>query len=364
MTTIITLIKKLIAQISFTLFSLKKRMLEFINIRINRKHKIYKVIMTSSSTSSKIAIVAAFPRGNLLDSICRLVDRLRFNGYHVIVIMNEGSSKSKDWIDELSNRDLTIICRPNIGRDFGAYQAGIRYVHNLPIYSNLERILFANDSVYYFPDSENFLDNILNVDGNWIAMFVNFQQSIHAQSFFQIFNRELFTNNAFLDFWSNYYPTNFRHRVINNGELKLAGLLIEAGFFPKPFVTAELIESSDQSHLVNREEKFALWSNFGSMIPGLLAASEEDHNLQFRRVFTRLNPTHHVGIVSTRVLKAPLKLDLLRTGLVSLSGLRDVAKGAGLTGLELENFTAEMSSKGSDASFSGFHKLWREFGYE
>ena len=364
MALIIALLEKLIALISFTLFSLKWRMLDFINIRIKNKHKIYKIITTSSSTSTKIAIVAAFPRGKLLKSICRLVDRLRINGYHVIVIINEGSSKSKDWIDELSNRDLTIICRPNIGRDFGAYQAGINYVQNMPTYSNLERIVLANDSVYYFPDSENFLDNLLNFDGNWVAMFVNFQYHVHAQSFFEIFSRELFASKAFVDFWNNYYPTNTRHKVINDGEVKLTQTMIKAGFLPKPFVTSDLIELSGLNHLITAEEKFALWSGFGFTRTDLSPESEEAHELQLRRIFTTLNPSHHVGVVATRVVKAPLKLDLLRTGLVSLSGLTDVARIAGTTDLELEDFTAEMSSKGSNVSFRGFHKLWREFGYE
>jgi Rhamnan synthesis protein F len=361
---LIHLLKKLLAKFSFTVFSLKVRLRDYLQIRILGKHKKVKVLKLFESDSSKVAIVAVFPRERILISVCRVIDELKNNGYHVVVVVNEGSPKLKDWIAELEKRDLTILSRPNIGRDFGAYQSGLRYVKTLPTFNLLKKIALLNDSVYYFPDSKDFVKKMLHHDAEWQAMFVNFQYHVHAQSFFQIFNHNIFTHKNFTSFWDKYYPTNLRYRVINRGEVNLTKVLMDAGYLPTAFVTAELLERSGLNHGISAEEKFAIWEGFEFIGADLSPDSVETHDLRLRRTFTSLNPSHHVGVVSTRIVKAPIKLDLLRTGLVSLSGLQEVAAEAGVIDPEIRDFISEMSSKGSNSSIAGFHKLWREFGYE
>jgi len=69
-------------------------------------------------------------------------------------------------------------------------------------------------------------------------------------------------------------------------------------------------------------------------------------------------------MLATRILGAPLKLDFLRTGIVSLGGLVDLSIATGIKGQELANFEAEMSSKGSQSSTRGFDRLWRTYGFK
>ena len=198
----------------------------------------------------------------------------------------------------------------------------------------------------------------------WVGMFVNYQFHIHAQSFFISFDRSVFSSTNFTNFWTRYFPTDFRHKVIKKGEIRLTQVLMDSGFSPYSYIKADLIETSTKFDSFSSEEKFALWSGFGFVQIDLSPTSVQAHVLQFRRIFTILNPSHHLGIIATRVLGAPLKLDLLRTGLVSLGGLIETARNAGVEHNELKEFEVEFSSKGSNASSRGIHKLWRTFGLE
>ena len=365
MSPIFALIKRGLALTSFSFFTLKPRLKEFLQIRILGKHKIVRVQKVAENSSpKKIAILALFPRGSLLISTLRLIDQLIINDYQVIAVVNDGTLKYQEWLIELEARDITILTRPNIGRDFGAYQAGIQYMQNMPSYATVERMVLANDSLYYFPSSTEFLDELLMDSDSWYGMYVNFHIHIHAQSFFESFDRAIFTSKSFLNFWSAYYPTNIRHNVIYKGEAGLTATLVASGHFPRAFITPLLIESSPKFKNFTVEEKYAMWNGFGFTAHEFNLRSEEISILQFRRIFSHLNPSHHAGIISTRILGAPLKLDLLRTGLNSLHGIMEIAALSGIQGDELRQFELEMSSRGSDASVTGLHKLWRTYGFE
>jgi hypothetical protein len=365
MATILAILKRLLATFTFTIYTLKFRFKEFIQIRLLKSHKKFKVLKIASDLNpKKIAILALYPRGFLLTSTLRLVDRLILNEYQVVAVLNEGTPQQFEWIDELATRDLTILSRKNIGRDFGAYQTGIHYVQNLDINSSIQRLVIANDSVYYFPTSNDFLDKLLQNQHQWCGMFVNFQFHIHAQSFFESFDRSVFTSSNFKEFWENYYPTSIRHNVINKGEVGLTTVLIAAGFLPTSFVTLTSIEKSRLFKNFKLEEKFSLWNGFSFTSLDHLPYAKDIHILQMRRIFTAWNPSHHLGMLATRVLGAPLKLDFLRTGIVSLTGLAELAASSGINEREMSNFEVEMGSKGSQASVRGIHSLWRSYGFE
>jgi hypothetical protein len=365
MVTILALIKKAISTFSYSIFTFNSRVKEFVQIKFFRNHRKFKVLKSGSRTDlKKVAVIALFPRGYLLTSTLRLVDSLISNNYQVIAVVNDGNQQYQSWIMELSNRDITILSRSNIGRDFGCYQVGIQYVKTSNYYASIERLVLANDSMYYFPTSRKFLDDLLQDQHAWCAMFVNYQFHMHSQSFFQAFDRSIFTSSQFDMFWNGYYPTNLRHNVINKGEVKLATLLMDGGFCPISYVTPTLIEKSSEFEDFSLEEKFALWNGFSYTCIDQTLNSTENHILKMNRLFIELNPSLHAGMVATRILGAPLKLDFLRTGIVSLSGLVELARLSGLEGRELAEYEMEMASKGSHSSTRGLHRLWRAYGFE
>jgi hypothetical protein len=68
-------------------------------------------------------------------------------------------------------------------------------------------------------------------------------------------------------------------------------------------------------------------------------------------------------LIATRILGAPLKLDLGRQYLLSLTGIVRAAESGGITKGELEIFREAIDSQGSASSFAGLTALWRQFGH-
>jgi len=363
--TIFGLIKRLLAASTYFVFTIKLRITVYLKIRILGQHKKFHIHKNSERKDSpNVAIVALYPRKAILISALRLIDQLIVNEYHVVAVLNGRNSWTDSWLDELNQRNLTILIRPNIGRDFGAYQAGIRYAQMLPSHGTSKRLIITNDSMYFFPTSKDFLDDLLSSTHDWFGMFVNYQFHVHAQSFFESFSSKVFLGNEFINFWENYYPTNIRHNVINKGEVGLTKKLIKGGFIPHSFVSPSLIESSKKFKGFRVEDKYALWSGFGFSEIDLNDNSQETHSLKLKIIFSTQNATHHAALLGTRVLGIPMKLDLLRTGLASLDDILKIARNAGLSGGELYEFESEMVAKGSSSSYTGLRKLWHNFGYE
>jgi hypothetical protein len=357
-------LERMFAQFTFSLLNLDRRLTDYVHIRILRTHKRFEVRkIASPSNSTKLAILAFYPRSYLLSSNLRLVDALIDSGFQIIVVVNEGSDDLTKWMLELNQREITIISRPNVGQDFGAYQAGIAYMRKNLTFSNIESLILANDSLYYFPTSTEFIQNLVADEGEWVSMFVNFDKGMHAQSFFQMFNRSIILNSRFSNFWSNYYPTSFRHKVISTGELRLSKILRDSGFNPKSFVTSESILKSPKFVDYWVEEKYAMWHGYNFLEQEKTIETKEVNDERLDRIFSEVNVSLHAGVLCTRILGAPLKLEILSVGFATIHGLKRLAELAGLMKSESRDFETLMLLKGSPASKAGIKKLWNRHGF-
>jgi len=81
------------------------------------------------------------------------------------------------------------------------------------------------------------------------------------------------------------------------------------------------------------------------------------------RQYLENNVTHHQGLLASRVLKSPLKLDIFQTGQVTLEGLEETLLSLGIQDVELQNVLGVMTLKGTHASNRGIRRLWKTFGY-
>jgi hypothetical protein len=194
-------------------------------------------------------------------------------------------------------------------------------------------------------------------------MFVNYQFHTHSQSFFQVFRREVFANPSFSDFWKNYYPSELRHKTINNGEVALSSLCLDLGFSPTSFVTAKSILESSEFHEFKPDEKFGIWSNHGGAWLDERISTLENTKFLMNRQYLENNVTHHQGLLASRILKSPLKLDIFQTGQVTLDGLESTLISLGIRDIELQNILGIMTLKGTHASNRGIKRLWKTFGY-
>jgi hypothetical protein len=351
------------AQSTFFMATLRIRILGWIAYRITKKFYKYNVIRKMQTLSSHgLAIIALYPRAGILSSVTRLIDSLLMSNYSVLVVMNE-SKLSARWLETLASKPVEILARPNLGRDFGAYKIGFKYAEKNGYLSKVEHLLFANDSTLYGPQSIKFVKSMLKVDLPWHSMFVNYQKHLHAQSFFQVFSKEIFQRKKFYKFWHDYYPSEFRHHAINYGEVGLSSLCTGEGFAPVSFVDAKAILDDPKFKKFTLDETFGLCSSLGWN-----DAIEKSMNLEtlkfiMKRQYLEVNITHHQGLLASRILKAPLKLDLFRTGQVTKEGIIETLGALGLSELEVSEVVSIMTLNGSHVSRKGLDRLWSVYGY-
>jgi glycosyltransferase involved in cell wall biosynthesis len=352
----------LIAQLTFFIATLRIRIRTFFDYRFTKKFYKYNVVKTIEKHSTRgLAIVALYPRTGIFKSVNRLIDSLLDSNYAVLVVMNQ-SSLTEEWIHYLSDKPIEILTRPNIGRDFGAYKIGFLYAEKNGYLTQIDHLLFANDSVMYGPQSIGCISTMLKVDLPWHALFVNYQHHTHAQSFFQVFNKDIFQKNSFSKFWHHYYPSELRHHAINDGEVGLSSTCLGLGFSPVSYVNAKSILEDVNFGNFTPDEKFGIWSNHSAAFLDGKLSSFENSVFLMRRQYLEINITHHQGLLASRVLKAPLKLDLFKSGQTTIDGLRDTLISLGLDQDELKDVLAVMTLNGTHASRRGFKRLWGSYG--
>ena len=336
-------IRSLIANLVFFLIREVPTMVtDFRDIKIVKKHTRENIIKESFSLtgSRKIAVVALFPRGPLLNSVERLISNLLDKEYEIVVVINESSQR--DWIPRLSNYQITIIKRQNMGRDFGAYKAGLNYLKSKGLYSNIDSLLLCNDSVFYGENFGNFLDVYEGISSSWKTAFLNFEKHTHAQSFFQSFGGEVVRTKTFQNFWMNYYPSNRRVHAIDKGEVKLSQILLNAGYFPKSVVNANSIASVYQTDQITFDDFYSVLTESYYEI---LNFSPQIKNEYFwhalERSFMEKNCSHVAGLLAFKALGAPLKFDLLATGRVTIGSLQQALLQDGLQKSEIAELIEE-----------------------
>jgi glycosyltransferase involved in cell wall biosynthesis len=314
-------------------------------ITLQRKHVLYTVHKDSliSSNPGKIALVALYPRGPLLSSVKRLVSDLLERDYQVVAVVNNSNLQS--WIPQLISLPITIIERPNIGRDFGAYQSGISYLKENGYLDEADLLLICNDSVFYGNNFGNFLKEFDSSKSPWTTAFLNFEKHTHAQSFFQSFTSEILLDPGFQGFWRDYFPSNSRVHAIDKGEVKLSQILLSTGFFPKSIVTAGAIANSYSNNKITFEDFYSVLLETYYPIQDTPREMREEffwHSLQ--RSFMEKNCSHLAGLLAFKALNAPLKLDLLATGRVTLESIINALSENGIEDSELNQLIQEFTT--------------------
>jgi hypothetical protein len=229
----------------------------------------------------------------------------------------------QDWIYDLSSFPITIIKRQNFGRDFGAYKCGISYLEKFKLVDQLDSLLLCNDSVIYGQNFGDFLKEFESKSSYWAAAFVNFEKHTHAQSFFQSFPRDVLQNEIFRNFWQNYYPSNRRVYAINQGEVGLSQRLFSHGFFPISIVNAKIIRDNYPSEKINSEDYYSVLGDRYYEILGLPSELKIElfwHGLE--RGFMEQNCSHLAGLLAFKAIGAPLKIDLVATGKITINSLQ------------------------------------------
>ncbi len=149
---------------------------------------------------------------------------LRDCGYRVFVASSgEGEPPQADR-EALEATGATLLCRPNAGLDFGAWQALIA----TGCAEGADRVLLANDSVFGpFHPLAPIIERMAGYDV-W-GMIESRQRGWHLQSWFLQFTGDAFRHPAVQRVFALPFAEMDKEDVIARGELGLGAALQEAG---------------------------------------------------------------------------------------------------------------------------------------
>ncbi len=350
---------------SYRLYSFPSRSENWIKVRILKRHKKFECVKKSDRKSTNVAVIALWPRLGILASVVHEVNILLKLDQEVICVINK-SKLTDAWIKELGKFPVTILVRENIGRDFGAYQAGFNYVSSEIGLSNVDSLTFANDTIVFANDSFGVIRDTLILPGDVRSIYLNLEEHIHAQSFFITFSKRVVESKPFSKFWKQYYPSNERVHAINNGEVKLSRYLNKANFKFVSYINAERLDeifSDFKPFTLN--ELGACYDVKGDAheIRRRTYLSSEYHKLQAERIIVSRNASHLLGLYLFRVRAVPLKLDLMMRAFHSSSDIYEVLKEKNFSTEELSDYESMLYKLGSWNTLRGIRVLWRQHGF-
>lgn len=251
-----------------------------------------------------------------------------------IVYVHNGYLEEKVKND-LKKKGCYVICRENIGQDFGAWKDTILLLEEYKITSNLEWLLLCNDSnfcvggknaISFKEKFKKFL-SIKNSQFDFICLNCNYEGKEHYQSYFLCLSKVIIRNNKFKHFWKTYIPLNNRYYAIKNGEKKFSQLILH-NFKPK------IIFSSDQLCLRMKENFIPNYNYISHLLPQNLffleacfifdnSKEKQKINLVITKLINSLekyNPSHVFGLLNIIFLESPfLKKDIVRMGVFEIN---------------------------------------------
>jgi hypothetical protein len=249
-----------------------------------------------ASLGENICIFSIFsPKGRILRSTLSLIKAIRKEGYGLVLVVN-GQKTTREWFEgEIGSADV-VINRPNLGRDFAAYQLATNLI--LDSTRTPCRLLYCNDSVFYLDknDPQNIFAHLIVSSDHWIGMTENYEHSYHVSSWCFQLSHDVLTSAAFIEFWKSYRPVDSRRHAIRRGEIGLSKVLLKAGYIPTIiFNTSSLLKAVLGKHKP-RDEKFLL-QQLCTSTPGNVPQAELSGILASLFRGEQLNQTNNLGIL-------------------------------------------------------------------
>jgi len=212
------------------------------------KNKKYLYLKTFNNTSEviktiekeKIIFYAHYDKNNIISEQDK-ESIINFSKFSKELIFVTNSNLSDDEISNIKPYTSKIIKRKNKGFDFAAWRDGL-IQYGFKNLSNFDQLILINNSVlspiYNMNNIFNKMNN-KNIDFWGITLFPELSDgsylkkekiSEHIQSYFQVFNKNVFTNNIFIEFWKSVKNIATLKSVISLYESELTSILKKAGF--------------------------------------------------------------------------------------------------------------------------------------
>lgn len=292
------------------------------------------------SIPSRLALFAAYHVNDTLPiSNLNYLKALLACGFRTIYLHN--GPLSQEALDSLRPYCEQIICRINIGQDFGAWKDGYLYCESRHLLNGIEWLLICNDSnlflggehAQFFIDA--FTKNLESSNIDLIALNKNFEFRQHFQSYFLCFNRRLFSGDSFKKFWHEYVPLNSRYHSIKRGELALTKEVVKNSKTRIIYSSPNLYQAMVK-HVLTHDEILEYFPknaiNNLEAPPGNI--SSPISNTYVHQILAYLdshNPSHAYALLYVKFLKSPfLKKDLVCQDVYTLAQISSLLESQGI----------------------------------
>ncbi len=189
----------------------------------------------SKLKESYIAVFAHFDKDNLIDDyVVEYLQELKKVAEKIIFVSDCNIIDSEYLkINDLCDK---IIAKRHEEYDFGSYKRGINEL--LDIINDYDHLIIANDSCYLFRSLIPVFQEMESRDG---IDFWGLSQNTdgypeHIQSYFVVFNKKIFCNQDFLNFFANVKKLDSKKSIIEDYEIGLTTKLLELGFKKSSFI--------------------------------------------------------------------------------------------------------------------------------
>ncbi len=353
----------------------------------------------STGATEKVALVVTQGGKSLPKSILNVINLLADRKISILLVCNgKLSQNSKDII---GSKIWKLLERPNFGRDFGAYQAGILYLLDKKIIS--EKLIVLNDSMMYDVNrAGQIFDKMLESDAHLIAPTENFEPAYHIGSFLFCVNEEVQKSKIWNQYWRNYKPSSSRLHAIKFGEVGMSLALIKkGGFIPKILYSVSELgskirgwnvdELSQKIILFPKElyeeiSKFDVWDNKSPSINfdisklkydelgNLLSAAQSNEqraawkvkiSAEMNNILEKMearSQIHWAGLIFIDQFNLGIiKKDFVYRGLYEMNHFIEALNKVGYP--DVEEVAAEIRKRGTPASIYGVNKILFNLGH-
>jgi lipopolysaccharide biosynthesis protein len=165
------------------------------------------------------------PRGHVHDYVLYYMQSLRAAGYEIVFVSNS-ERLNPHSVSALQPLCAMILCRKNIGYDFGAYKDALSLIDDLTAFDTL---ILANDSVYGpLQDLAPILARCDDSAAIW-GITDSWSKRYHLQSYFLLFRSEALASPSMRAFWASVRHVQSKRWVITRYEIGLTQHMLRAG---------------------------------------------------------------------------------------------------------------------------------------
>jgi lipopolysaccharide biosynthesis protein len=252
---------------------------------LRRRRRFVRDVLRGGRTlpdGGKVALFVHFDRGGSVhDYVLFYLQELREAGFEIILISN-GRTPGPAAMARVLPLCAHVLCRDNVGYDFGAYRDGIAFLGDL---SRFSMVVLANDSVYGpIFDLRRALARcdpatpVWGVTDSWSLRY-------HLQSYFLVLQGEALTSTSVTRFFAGLLPVQSKFWIVRHYEVGFTQAMLRDGLrcaalFPYRDAAAALIDAGLAGMLSDRH----LGAPFRAFFAAVLAKAQRG---------TPLNPMHH-----------------------------------------------------------------------